>query len=143
MTSNIQISKGSYTVVLHTTEVDDGFSNSLRAFTPAQTSQKQDSGQKDTMVTDLLKITRDLKIRGFIIHHGDTGGTKTIKQQKDDLINILRGAGGKGGTATLSYDGDSIGCFIKELQFHHASKDNKTDEKYEVQITVTEGVKIG
>jgi hypothetical protein len=82
--------------------VDDNIKDKLFMITPPTGSAKQDSGATDVMVVDLLRLTRTLKIQGNLL----------TSQDKGNLLNIIDGAGIKGGVITLTYpDGGNKSTF--------------------------------
>lgn len=143
MTAEITISKGGITVTIGTEEVSENFSNKLVFIRPAQTSQKQDAGPVTVKVIDLLMITHELLVRGRIT----PTSTKTAKQVKDDLITIFKGANTTGGQTTVTYGGDSFDMYIEKLVIIEKAMDEPSSltediAKYNIQITLAEGVKI-
>lgn len=135
MTSNIIIAKGAYSVTLQTVEVSDNLKNEIRLIVLPTTKQNQAAGPKTNKAIDLLKITHSMNIRGIIMTTAD----------RDNLIKIAKGADIAGSPATLTYStypGSPLSVFVTELNIVEASLDRDTsnDRKYQVQITVLEGV---
>ena len=142
--TNITISKGSITVTLQTTEINEDYGNSFRLIPMAQPSQNQTGGPKDQLVSDLLKITNTYQIRG----HLTKTDTKTAKEIKDELKSIFNGANIAGGAATIVYDGDTLEGFLQKLLItKDAAQANAPDQsgvvRYNVQITFVEGKAVG
>jgi len=99
MVNEITLSKGIYSVTIYTTDVADNFQNKIIALTPPTGRQNQSDGPKPAKLIDLLRVTRTIKIKGYII-------SNTVKA---DLIALIKGAKANGGTITLTYPngGDS------------------------------------
>lgn len=160
MANNITIAKGGISVIVHPAEVNDTFSNKLFIITPAQTKDNQADGPKTDKIVDILRVTHQMIIRGYI-----TGtASKTAKAVKLDLINIWKGGGAAGGTVALTYDGNAssfgdtsatntnpIAGFIEKINFKDEAMDEPDDftsapedyqevSKYEVAITYIEGI---
>lgn len=143
MTNNITIEKGGITITLDTVEVAENFDNRLLFIRPPQTKQQQDSGPKDAKVIDLLMITHTMVARGYI-----TGtASLTAKQVKGNLITIFKGANTKGGACIVNYAGDNFNMFIEKLIITEKSFDESNTigidvAKYDIQITLSEGISI-
>jgi len=140
MAFDVTISKNGTSVGIYAEEVDEELSNKLITLTLARTSTNQSLGAKETKIIDLLRITHQIVIRGYIT----ASSTKTAKQNKDLLKYIQNGAGANGGDTTLSYGGDDYSGYIEKINFKEVSSDNPTVEgtdqiKYEVTINFTVG----
>lgn len=138
--TNVTISKGSYTVTIHTVEATEDYANQINVRPLPQTKQKQSTGPKGTKVSDLLKITHTLLIRGWI----NKTATKTAKQVLDELKSIFKGADVSGSPATIVYDGDSLSMFPEKLTIikkplRRPESPSKAIAQYQVQIQLTEG----
>lgn len=143
MTSNITISKGSYSVTIETTVVTDNWDKKITFIRPATTVQKQDAGPTTVKVIDMLIITHTIVVRGHIT----PTDSKTAKEVKDDLISIIKGGDVTGTACTVVYAGDSYNMFIEKSMIIEKAFDEpgtlETDiAKYDVQITLSEGVSI-
>jgi len=150
MTANITIAKGALSVTVETTNIDENYSKKLSPIRPAQSKQKQDTGPKTVKMIDLMMVTHTLLVRGIIT----PTASKTAKEVKDDLINILKGASVAGTHATVTYDGDSFNMFIEKLVIiekatDYAPTDDAAEKsdfqqigKYDVSITLVEGTSI-
>ena len=135
MTSDMILAKGSYSVTVNTTEITDNYDNKVNPIIPPQTKQNQSNGPKDVKIVDLLKITHEMVIRGSI---------KTTAT-RDDLIQISKGGGVSGTPITVTYDthpSSPMNMFMTKCQIKEAArdKDSANQRKYEVQITLIEGV---
>lgn len=143
MTNDIQFSKGSYSVDLHSDEVNEEYNNKLIILTIPQSTDNQASGAEDNRILDLLQITHQFVITAYIAKNS----TKSAKQQKDDLIQIAKGAEIDGGTVEMTFDGDTyIGYLEKIIITKKAmdSPDTESDEeiKYKLQITFVVGTSL-
>jgi len=100
MVNEITLTKGNYSVTVYATDVTDNFKNKLTAITPPVGKQTQNNGPKSAMLVDLLRVTRTIGIKGYII-------SNTVKS---NLIALIKGAKQKGGTITMTYEngGDSV-----------------------------------
>jgi hypothetical protein len=144
MVSEITISKGAYTVTIYSVEVTDNFTNKLFPITPPTGVSNQDAGPKDNKIVDLLRITQEINItQGYI-----TGtDALTAKQVKDQLISMFKGADLKGGTCSITYDGDTLEGYIEKLAFTEKSSDEPTTAptdfaKYVVQLNLIVGLPV-
>ena len=164
MANNITISKGSYSVTIYASKaaVADNYTNKLFQITPPQTKDNQTSGPSESRTVDLLRITHQMVIKGFI-----TGtDTKTAIEVKQELVNIWKGAEAQGGEVSLTYDGNASGFgnaaatdtnpisgYIEKVTFTDDAMDEPTDfvsakenyadiVKYGVSITFLEGVEV-
>ncbi|RLG13717.1 hypothetical protein DRN69_05170 [Candidatus Pacearchaeota archaeon] len=139
--AELTFSKNSISVTVYADTVAENFTNKLFYITPATNADNQASGPSDTIAVDLLRITHQFVIKGYI-----TGtDSKTAKQVKDDFINIYNGAGTTGGTVSFVYDGDTFNGYIEKVNFVEKASDDPSDSirdyaKYEVAITFVEGV---
>ena len=96
MALNVVISKGSYEVTIHTIEVNDNIENNITILTLLRSTSSQSSGAKGSIAVDLLRITHQFTVTGYIVS----------KSEKEDTLSIINGGGINGGTMTLNYDGD-------------------------------------
>ena len=162
MANNITISKGSFSVDIQVERVDDNFVNKLFVIAPVQATNNQGDGPKEPKIVDLLRTTHQLLIKGHIT----STATKTALEVKQDLVNIWKGAGATGGTASLTYDENAsasgntaatntnpISGYLEKVNFQNISmdepddfdsaKENYTDvSKFEVAITFIEGAQV-
>lgn len=138
MTSNITLVKGAHSVTINTVEITDNYDNKLSLDIPnIQTKQKQALGPVDKKIIDLLWVTHEMVIRGSL----DT----TAK--RDKLISIFEGGGVTGTPIVMTYDthpDTPLNVFISKLMVKEASRDRSSASqvKYEVQITLIEGVSV-
>ena len=136
MTSNITFAKGEFSVTIDTVEITDNYNNKLMLNIPnLQTKQKQSLGPVDKKIVDLLWITHELVIRGSL----------ETTQERDDLIKIFEGGEVTGTPVVMTYDthpDTPLNVFISKLMIKESSRDKSpvTEVKYEVQITLIEGV---
>lgn len=143
MVNEITLTKGAFTVTIGTAEIDENYSNKLSLITPPQVKNNQDSGPKDNKIIDLLRVTHEFLIRGYL-----TGtASKTAKEVREDLRNIFKGAQAKGGVVTMVYDGDSYTGYIEKVGCKEVASDEpgtmpEDAVKYSVQVTFVEGVSI-
>jgi len=162
MVNDITISKGSYSVTIYALEVNDNYTNKIFVITPAQGKSNQADGSKNAKIVDLLRVTHEIVIRGYI-----TGtDSKTAKTVKQDLVNIWKGAATAGGTVSLTYDYNAkafgntsatntnpITGYIEKVNFKDVAMDEPSDlqsnpsnytdvAKFEVSITFIEGTSI-
>ena len=138
--TNVTISKGEYSVTIHTVEVTEDYANTFSVRPLPQTKNNQDSGPKGTKVSDLLKITHSLMVRGWI----NKTSTKSAKEVINDLKKIFEGADIKGGNAKVVYDGDSLTMFPEKLTIikgplREPSDPDKSVGQYQVNINLVEG----
>ena len=151
MVNEITLSKGDYSVTIYTTEVSDNFSNKLIALTPPTGRQKQSDGPKSPKIIDLLRVTRTIRIKGYVI-------SNTVKS---NLIALIKGAKTNGGMITLTYDngGDSAfnspgtattyevlieTCTINDKAFDEPDGTLPSDlAKFLIDMSVLEGSTIG
>lgn len=149
MTNEIIISKGSYSVTIYTVTVAEGLTNKILLIAAPQSKSNQSEGPKPVKAVDLLRITHDLVIKGFIVGTA----SKTAKEVKDELKSIFNGGGIAGGTVSLVYGGDSYSGYLEKLTITEepidqpsdfvSAKENYTDIiQYEVAITFNEGEQI-
>jgi len=128
---NIQLSKGGTTVTIHTIEFDENRDNDLTPISLPQPKQKQANGPKDTKILDLLKLTIEFKVVG---HLDETNRNK--------LITLTKGAG-TSGAISMIYSGhpDSpLSVFMSKCQIKETAEYKSSNEKYETQLTLIEGV---
>ena len=135
--AEITISKGTFNVTIYTIEVNDNFSNKLFLITPVQSKANQSSGTVDAKIVDLLRITRQLVVSGWV----------QTKAEKDNLISVMKGGGVDGGEVTLTYEGDSVKGFVEKMNFTEVAQDEPAvpvdpHAKYRIQLTFLEGVQI-
>ena len=138
--TNVTISKGDYTVTLHTVEATEDYSNEFGIKPLPQTKNNQDSGPKGTKIIDLLKITHSLMIRGWI----NKTSVKTAKEVIDDLKKIFEGADITGGSTTVVYDGDTLNMFPEKLTIiknplREPSDPGSAIGQYQVNMNLVEG----
>jgi len=134
-TDNITLTKGSFSVIVHTVGITDNYDNKIQLIIPAQTKQKQDAGPKDTKVIDLLRITHEMVIQGIL----------ETESERDDLISIAKGANVTGTPITMTYNthpDTPLNVFITKLMIKEdaRNKSSASEMRYEVQITLIEGV---
>jgi len=140
--NEVTLTKGEYITTIYSVLVSEIFSNKLTPLTIPVGRQNQDSGSRKPKVIDLLRITRKFTIKGHIINNTD----------KNALIQIINGAGQKGGPVILSYpdgaDNTTFNTFIESFTIEQKSTDEPdsppTDyAKYDVDITLIEGETVG
>jgi len=135
MTINLTLAKGAYSVTIHTITINENYKNRFNVLSLPQTKDNQSSGPKDSKVTDMLRITHTLAIKGAIISTSD----------RNDLISIFKGGGVSGQPATLTYDSHPdtpLNIFPEGLTIIENSKDTAlaNQYKYEVSLTLVEGI---
>lgn len=143
MSYDVQFSKGSLSVDLHSDSVSEEYKNQLVVLNLAQSSTNQASGKKDTKVLDLLRITHQFVIRAYIAKNS----TKSAKQQKDDLISISNGGGINGGTVSFTYDGDTYSGYLEKViavkeSSDHPAIESTQEAKYKLTITFVVGTSV-
>jgi len=141
--NELTLEKGGYKVTIYSDTIAENYTNKIFLITPAQSVANQSLGINDVKIVDLLRVTHQIVIKGYI----SGSATKTAKEVKDDLINIFKGGGLDGGTTELVYDGDTIRGYIEKLNFVEKSADDpsttiKDFARYEVAITFVEGVQV-
>jgi len=162
MTNEITISKGSYQVTLYGVNIAENYSNKIFVITPATSIANQSSGGEKSKIVDLLRITHQIVIKGYICG-SDTSDSQpaklngvaqnlTAKQVKNYLVKIFDGGGISGGTATLTFDPggseeESFNGYIEKLTFVEVSEDApsssiKDAARYEVALTFAEGIQV-
>jgi len=155
MTVDVRFTKGGYSVGIETNSVSEEYTNKLIPLILAQSSTNQASGKKDTKIIDLLRITHQFVIKGYITNIADatsatndtSGGSTslTAKQIKDNLKTLATGAKTDGGEITMSYDGDDLEGYIEKIVVTNEAKDYPSSPsvdvlKYELAITFVVGV---
>jgi len=143
MVYDIQFEKGSYSVDLHADNVSEEYTNKLVVLSLPQTATNQASGKKDTKILDLLRITHQFVIKGYIA----ATATKTAKDIKNDLITLANGSGEAGGEITMTYDGDTYTGYLEKVVAIKESSDSPDDEstdevKYSLALTFIVGVEV-
>lgn len=125
---DVRFTKGAYDVTLFTSKVTEGVKNTLKIVAGKGGTSKgnQSSGPKDTMVVDMLRITCPYHIEAYITKTD----TKTAKQIKDDLKEIVKGAGVNGGNITMYYEDGTVEGFIETLNIDKIFNDNLVDNSY-------------
>lgn len=144
MTYDIQFSKGSYSVDLHSDNVSEEYTNKILVLPIPQVSANQATGPKDVKILDLLQITHQYVIRAYIVKND----TKSAKQQKDDLISIATGGGTAGGTVSMTYDGDTVYGYLEKVVAVKEARDHPDTEgddevKYTLTLTFVVGIQVG
>ncbi len=141
MPSNITLAKGDITLTIQTDSVSDGIKNQLLILPIPTVSQNQDSGPDGTNIADLLRITRTLLIKGYIISNAE----------KSNLMKLAQGGEITGGEITLTYsEGGDKTTFTGYLQsvlvtYEPSDEDSSTPSdfpKFVVTITFIEGTKM-
>ena len=125
---NITISKGGYSVTIQATDgTAENIKNTLKIIDSSggTNESNQSTGPKNTITVDLLRIQESYHIEGNIVASAtgtadlkkDTGGTTAVsaKQSKDNLREIIKGAGIDGGEITIKYEGSSILGYIEDI----------------------------
>jgi len=149
MTNTITITKSgsSYSVNIDAEEITENYDKYLSFIRPGTTKQKQADGPKTVKVVDLLRITHTIVIRGRLV----PTATKSADDVKSDLINLIKGGGVPGVACTVTYSSHPDSplsmfiekCMIIEKPMDYDPSANETDlAKYEVQITLSEGISI-
>lgn len=140
---NITLSKGSFSVTIATTKPSENFKNTLIVVPPVQAPANQDQGPKASKVVDLLRITHSFVFGGHIT----ATASKSAKEVKDDLIQILEGAGVSGGTpATLTYEDDTFSVYVEDLVILKVLNDNAVETysgKDSIEYNVTIKLIVG
>lgn len=157
MTVDLRFTKGSYSVGIYSDNVNEEYKNKLIVLSLPQSSANQTSGKKDTKILDLLKVTHQFVIKGYLTgtttatsSTNDTDGgstTLTAKQIKDNLITIANGAAQAGGTISMTYDGDTYTGYLESIVAIRNADDAPTSEpedmiKYSLQLTFVVGVSV-
>ena len=143
MVQEIVISKGAYSIIYHGVNIAENYLNKIVRLPTITTKDNQSTGSGIMKIVDLLRITHQFVIKGYI-----TGtDTKTAKEVKDDLREIVLGASINGGTISMLYDGDTFNGYIENLSFIEVPADgehssNKQYARYEMSLTFLEGVTI-
>jgi hypothetical protein len=143
MVSEITISKGGTSVIIYATNIAENYTNKLFLITGAVTGQNQATGPTDNKIVDLLRVTHQIVIKGYL------AGTasKTDKQVKDDLVSIFEGAAIAGGEVTLVYDGDTRTGYLEKVTYVEKAADSQDTSirdhaRYEIAVTFLVGVRI-
>jgi len=133
MTTNIIINKGSYSVTIHSVELNDNYDNKLKLITPPTQKQIQENGPKDTKVIDLLMLNHTMQFNGYLKTSTD----------RDNLIKIFKGADTEGGPCSITYDtypSSPISMFPEKLTIVELPESSSSQTKYKVQVSLLEGV---
>lgn len=142
--SDIRLQKGSLDITLFTNDVTEGGDNQLTVIPIPTTKGNQPSGQKDTKVVDLLRITNTFHIIAYITSLGGKSGF-TIKQE---LKSLFKGAGIEGGATTLTYDTETFDVFAQKwvIKKMHTPIEISTDTDitdvalYMITLDLVEGI---
>lgn len=137
MTTDIIIAKGSFSVTIPTIDITEEYKNQMTPKPFPTTKQKQEIGPKTVKVMDMLQITNTIKVRGIL----------TTSTDRNNLISIFNGARVSGSPCTITYDthpNTPLSMFMENLTIIENSRDKLTanDYKYEVQITLIEGLSM-
>ena len=143
MTYEVQFSKGSYSVDMHADNVSEEFNNKLIILNIPQVSTNQSAGKKSTNVLDLLQITHQFLIKGYVAKNS----TKSGFQQKEDLLSIADGGGTNGGTISMTYDSKTYTGYLEKITVirkphDEPSIESKDEIRYELSITFVVGTSI-
>jgi len=139
--SDITFTKGSNSVSIEVNNVAEEFKNKLITLTLTTSGSNQSGGAKATKVVDLLRITQQYVIKGYITAEDGL----TAKQKVNKLKLIANGSGENGGTTTMTYDGDSITGYIESITITKEADDSVNETsiqvvKYQLAITFVKGV---
>lgn len=143
MVNEIVISKGAYSVTLYSVNIAENYLNKIIRLPTITTKDNQAAGSGTMKIVDLLRITHQFVIKGYI-----TGTvSKTAKEVKEDFRSIVKGANINGGTISMVYDTDTFNGYVESLTFLEvpADGDHSTDKqyaRYEISLTFLEGVTI-
>ncbi len=122
---NIRMVKGDYDLTLFTNDVTEGGENQLTIIPIPATKKDQPTGEKDTKIVDLLRITNTFHIICYIVARGG----KTGVEIKKDLKKLFKGAGIAGGAIQLTYDTETFDVFAQKWVINklHAPKSITTN----------------
>ena len=132
--ANIIIALGGYSVTVQTNDYSDNYSNELKLIPQATTTQKQSEGPKPTKVINLLKITHEIVLKGYLIS----------VTERNDLISIYKGGGVNGSPCLVTitnYPNSPLSMYISKLLITQSAKDRDSanQKMFDVQITLIEG----
>ncbi|MFW6173910.1 MAG: hypothetical protein ACOC5T_09210 [Elusimicrobiota bacterium] len=130
----IELSKGSYSVTIYAREVNENLQNEVFFIRNVTNPSNQDTGAKDNLAVDLLRIKVQFELDGVI----------TDKSAKDNLRKIIKGGGVSGGEITMTYDGEDFKGYIEECTITERGQDGPTNDvdsqaRYTVSLTFSEG----
>ena len=146
MTNELIFSKGTYSVTIYSSSVAEGYTNKIFLIAAPQSQANQADGRKTVKVVDLLRITHDIVVKGYVVGTS----TKTAKEIKDELVSIFNGGGTNGGVVSLIYNGTTYSGYLEKLTITEESFDEPDDfvtskenyddvVQYEVAVTFNEG----
>lgn len=147
-TQDITISKGSYSVTIPCSKISETFKNKITTIIPPTTTQNQADGPKDMKVVDLLMITHNIIVYGYIC--GTDSPSKTADTVKGELISIFKGAGVNGTPCSVTYNsslGSPFNMYIENMTIDETPQDEPDTQptdmaKYDIQLSLVEGIKI-
>lgn len=117
MVTNLTLTKGAFSVEIHTVQIEDGFTNKVFKITPGTGKQTQAAGPKENKVIDLLRITRTFRLMGHLLNNAE----------KKNLVKIIEGAETDGGGITFTYsdggDASSYNTFVESCIITQGASD--------------------
>ena len=108
--ADINLVKGAYDITLFTNQITEGGENQLTVVPIPTTKTDQESGQKETKVVDLLRITNTFHTIAYLTNSGGLNATEI----KENLKTMFKGAGISGGPIVLTYDGLTYNVFAQK-----------------------------
>jgi hypothetical protein len=146
VTTDVTIAKGAYSLSISCHTITEDYKNNVKIIAYPTTTQNQSGGYQSPKAIDLLLITHEMILEGFITPND----SQSADQVKSDLITIFSGAGTTGSPCTVTYNSNLKGPFsmyitglnIKERAIDESTSLYTDSIKYSVIITLSEGVKI-
>lgn len=123
------ISLAGTSVTIRATSVDEEYVNPVFTITPPTSTPNQGSGPKDTWIVNLLRITQQFIIHGYV----DASDRSTLR-------TMFKTGDLKNNNCTLSWDGlegGAIAGVIEKLVLHRPGSEEQ--EEWPVDITFTRG----
>jgi len=123
-----ELASGTTAVEIGITKDEEILNKIITKITPPQSSNNWDSGPKDTLIVDLLRLEQWINIDGDLIT--DTTSSSSVKKK------ALKAAVKAGGVVTLTYDGEPVTGSIEKISFSKIVSDGMEPTDGEVGYTV-------
>ena len=137
-----------YYVVIETDSIEESWSKKLQEIPYPATKLKRrivthpidGSSPPYTIIIDIVRIIHEFKIHGHIVSSETTtsgsSGYRTAQQVKSDLVKMFE----FGGTMTLNIGSDSYTVNIRNMSIKESPSDEIIPTRYDVDLTLVEGV---
>ncbi len=150
--NNVVLSKDGLTVTIGTTPDDtENLTKSLILITPPKSTGSQSDDPTDpnygayvTKIIDLLmKCEQRITVNGYLVNGLGTDSHDDAQSKKSDLKKIFLG----GGTATMTYEGNSIDVGIEKLDIQRVNTEglaaNSGEAEFSIKMTCVRGTDFG